>query len=87
MWPLLTQLRDLDLERIVEYLKMCDNPSATVRIGWFLEKHDHYYDGSPHDYAHFHEHRPGQIRYLAPGERDGVLIPAWSLIVPKELAE
>ena len=87
LWPLLMQLRTLDLDRIVEYLKLCDNPSATVRVGWFLEKYDERSDRSPLDYAHFYEHRPKQLRYLVPGERDGVLIHAWSLIVPRELAD
>ena len=85
--PLLRQLRNLDLDLIVDYLKRCDSPSATVRVGWFLDKYDDYSDRSPLDYAHFHEHRPKQIRYLVPGERNGVLMPSWNLIVPRELEE
>jgi len=87
LWPLLTQLHDLDLARIVDYLKRCDSPSATVRVGWFLDKYDDCSDGSPWDHAHFYEHRPKQIRYLVPGELGGVLIPSWNLIVPGELAD
>ena len=86
LWPLLSQLRDLDLLRIVDYLDRYDNPSATVRVGWFLDKHRECTYGSPWDYSHFYEHCPKQIRYLVPGERNGVLDPAWKLIVPKELA-
>ena len=87
LWPLLKQLHALDLDRIVEYLKLCDNPSTTVRTGWFLDKYGDNFDCSPLDYAHFYEHRPGQLRYLVPGERNGVLIHAWNLIVPRTLAD
>ena len=88
--PLLEKAITLDgfnMDRCVEYLRRLDNPSATVRTGWFLQRHEAHLSSGPLDYDLIHEHRPAQLRYLIPGDRGGTLIPQWKLIVPREFEE
>ena len=84
VWPLLDKLPPLDLNRLTDYLKLLNNPTAVSRVGWYLDRSANRSYEAIHDYAVF-ENIPDQPRYLIPGERGGVLVPEWNIIVPNAL--
>jgi len=90
VWPLLEKMartEGFNPDRCVEYLKLLDNPTSTMRVGWCLQRHEDHLKASPWDYSLFYEHRLASPRYLIPGERGGILIHEWNLIIPREVAE
>ncbi|MBI5525189.1 MAG: hypothetical protein HY897_02565 [Deltaproteobacteria bacterium] len=85
-WPRLKKLSGLNLDSIVGYLERLDNSAITARVGWYIDRYRRRFDGTTDDYALFENGLPGQPRYLVPGERGGMLVPDWNIIVPTELA-
>ena len=85
--PRLKKLSGLSLDSVVGYLERLENPAVAARVGWYIDRYSRSFDGTTEDYTLFEDGLPGQTRYLVPGERGGVLVPDWNIIVPTELAK
>ena len=78
---------DLKIDVVVEYLRLLENPTTNVRVGWFLDYQRERLNRDPWDFAIFYDDIPGQPRYLVPCERGGRMISDWNLIVPAKVAK
>ena len=61
-WPHLKKLSGLSLDSIVGYLERLDNPALTARVGWYIDRYRHRFDGATDDYALFEDGLPNQPR-------------------------
>ena len=78
--------RDLELERVSEYLKMLDRSILYAAVGWFLEKHPEIAADSKGFLGTLEKLIPKQPLYLGPRNRGGKLERRWNLVVPAHLS-
>ncbi len=75
----------LNPDALKEILRAYDNRRLWAAVGWYLQRRlkDLFLEASI--LGDFQKHRPRTRVYLVPGQRGGVLVRDWNLIVPAHL--
>lgn len=75
----------LDLELLEEVLRRYDMAKLWAATGWFLEKFQKSFHVPDALLARMEQHRPRSRAYVERGQRGGLLVRRWNLILPKVL--
>jgi len=75
----------LDLELLEEVLRRYDMAKLWGAIGWFLERFQKSFHVPDALLARMEQHRPRSRAYIERGQRGGLLVKRWNLILPKVL--
>lgn len=75
----------LDLELLEEVLRRYDMAKLWAATGWFLEKFQKSFHVPDALLARMEQHRPRSRAYVERGQRGGLLVGRWNLILPKAL--
>ena len=88
LWRSLESMEYLDLEQVVAYTLLLGNATTTAKVGFFLEQHREAFMVEEIHLQALRQHRPRKPHYVGRGERrSGRLVPAWNVIVPREVGE
>ncbi len=75
----------LELPLLLEVLEAYGQKGLWASVGWFLEQHKTTFYVQDEDLAKFQRRVPKVPLYLNPGQRGGVLVRRWNVIVPENL--
>jgi len=75
----------LDLELLEEVLRRYDMAKLWAATGWFLERFQKSFHVPDALLAHMEQRRPRSRAYVERGQRGGLLVRRWNLILPKVL--
>lgn len=75
----------LDLELLEEVLRRYDMAKLWAATGWFLEKYQKSFHVPDALLARMEQRRPRSRAYVERGQRGGLLVGRWNLILPKVL--
>ena len=75
----------LDLELLEEVLRRYDMAKLWAATGWFLERFQKSFHVPDALLARMEQRRPRSRAYVERGQRGGLLVGRWNLILPKVL--
>lgn len=81
VWRSLTGVPMLDLETVVEYVRLCGQATLAAKVGFFLTQHREVLGVPEPILTRLQALRPRQPRYLD-RRLGGKIAPEWNLIVP-----
>jgi len=73
----------LDLELLEEVLRRYDMAKLWAATGWFLERFQNVFHVPDALLTRMEQHRPRSRAYVERGQRGGLLVKRWNLILPK----
>ncbi len=73
----------LNMQKVINYVKILENASTVARVGYFLEENKKILSVKENDLKELEPHIPKQLRYIDKGLEGGVLVKRWNLIVPE----
>jgi hypothetical protein len=77
----------LELPLLFEILEAYRQKVLWAAVGWFLERHQRAFYVREADLAGIQAHVPKAPQYLLAGQRGGVMLRRWNLIVPEYLVK
>lgn len=81
VWRSLAGIPMLDLEMVVEYVRLCGQATLAAKVGFFLAQHQEALGVADPVLKHLRDLRPRQPRYLD-RRLGGKMAADWNLIVP-----
>jgi len=76
----------LDLGLLLKILGLFGSSGLSTAVGWFLERFRETYHVPDKALRQIERRRPRSPRYMERGQRGGVLLTRWNLIVPRQVA-
>ncbi|CAB1075678.1 hypothetical protein D1AOALGA4SA_3491 [Olavius algarvensis Delta 1 endosymbiont] len=88
IWRSLASIEFLDIEQIIEYVRLLGNATTAAKVGFFLEQHREDLMVDDIHLKQLRAFRPHQPHYLIRNRRKhGRWVKKWNLMVPDEILE
>ena len=88
IWRSLESVEFFDLDKMIDYALFLGNATTMAKVGFFLEQHREALMVDDAYLNRLRNLRPRQPHYMERSHRrNGLLIPGWNLVVPKDVVE
>lgn len=88
IWETAAQISTLDLDQVIEYVKLLNNATTVSKLGFFLEQFKDHFNVDESYLNILEALKPCGTHYLERNKREsGTLLKRWNLMVPLHVLE
>lgn len=86
IWNSLEDIEFLNLDKVIQYVKLLDNATTAAKVGFFLEQNREHFKVDDKILKRLRKLRPQKPHYMVRGNRRlGHFIADWNLVVPEDV--